>query len=291
MLSIRVFRAIDDTASCKIFAQEHAKILQEYDITKITSFQSQWFYNPDVYVIIVSKGSEIIAGERIHLANMDYPLPIEQAILQVFKKTYKHKPLINYPKNAVAGELCALWSKKEMEGYGLSVLLTKIGVATAHLLHISRLFLLCSPHTVEMCRYSGCEIDTTIGNEGTFLYPNPDLIATAVVLKDMRMLGNANSNFKRDIFSFIQNPISTITIKGKKGSIEVKYNITIPKPEYILEHVSPQFFLVPMSGYYFLTKLSLSTKLNKKLHVSITNHFFNKYLNEGARDPPYKIYV
>ena len=53
MLSIRVFRAIDDLKSCEKFAEGHANVLKDYGVTKVTSARTDWFFNPGVYVVLV----------------------------------------------------------------------------------------------------------------------------------------------------------------------------------------------------------------------------------------------
>lgn len=297
MLKIQVFRAIDDIASCKIFAQEHAKILQDYDIIKITSFKTEWFYNPSIYVIIVKEAStgEIIAGERIHLVNADYPLPVEQAFLQTTGHIYES--IATYPQHKIIGEMCALWSKKSAEGYGLSVLLIKLGIALAHLLKMSRLYALCSPRTVSTCELSGFKKDTSIGNNGEFLYPSPNLIATAVVMEDMGVLSNAEEEYRKDIFSFFNNPVGTIIAKGKKESIEVKYNITVPKQSSQLKRATPRLVTRVISYYancsflhspaHLFSNLYLNSESSK---ISTTYDLLVNRVHDGARSPPIKVY-
>ena len=82
MLKVRIFRAIDDLESCKLFAEGHANVFRDYGVTKVTSAKNDWFYNPNVYVVMVETedGSEVVGGERIHLVGSGIPLPIEEAV-------------------------------------------------------------------------------------------------------------------------------------------------------------------------------------------------------------------
>ncbi|MDR3681636.1 MAG: hypothetical protein P4L41_16830 [Flavipsychrobacter sp.] len=230
MLKVRAFRAVDDIESCKLFAEGHANVLRDYGITKVTSSRNDWFYNTGVYVAVVeSEDGRMLGGERIHLANKESPLPIEDAVTIVEKKI--HPLIASYSDNKITGELCGLWNARELAGKGVSILLTKLGVAMAHMIGMDSLFVLCAPYTVSMCQTAGFEIETSIGNEGTFIYPKLDLIATALVIKDIGILSNAEPEERKQIFSIIENPVSFTHESGPKGEIEVEYNIRLPKYE------------------------------------------------------------
>lgn len=231
MLKVRTFRAVEDLESCKLFAEGHANVLRDYGITKLTSSKNDWFYNPDVYVIIVETedGSEVVGGERIHIVNSQTSLPIENAISIVDKRIF---PLVaSFADGRITGELCGLWNSKSIAGRGLSFFLTKIGVSVAHILGMDSLFVLCAPYTVAMCQNSGFVIETSIGDNGTFIYPKLDLIATALVIKDMGTLGTADPAVRSEIMSFITNPTDRVVEYGQKGATEVGYNILLPKLE------------------------------------------------------------
>jgi hypothetical protein len=80
-----------------------------------------------------------------------------------------------------------------------------------------------------MCQSAGFEIETSIGNNGTFIYPKLDLIATSLVIKDMGVLLHAENQIRKQIFNFIAHPINVITEIGQKGETQITYNIQIPK--------------------------------------------------------------
>lgn len=233
MLKVRAFRALEDIESCRLFAEGHANVLKDFGITKVTSSRNDWFYNPEVYVAVVeNEEGRMVGGERIHLVNSEVPLPIEDAVKIVEKKI--HGLVSSYADKGITGELCGLWNSREIAGKGVSMLLTKLGVAMAHMLDMSSLFVLCAPYTVSMCQSAGFEIETSIGNEGTFIYPKLDLIATALVIKDIGILSNAEPEERKQIFSLIENPVSFTRESGPKGEIEVEYNIKLPKYERII---------------------------------------------------------
>ena len=118
MLKIRAFRAIDEEDTCERFAEGHKNVLLDYGITKVTTSNRSWFYNPGVYVIVIESedGKSIYGGERIHIANDYAPLPLEEAIKVVDERVID---LVANYKSYGTGELCGLWNSKYIAGRGL----------------------------------------------------------------------------------------------------------------------------------------------------------------------------
>jgi len=228
MLTVRVFRAIEDLASCQQFATGHANVLLEYGITKVTSSRNDWFYNPNVYVVVIeTEEGVVVGGERIHITHPDFKLPIEEAISVVEDRIYEL--VAAYEKEGITGELCGLWNSKQIAGTGMSVLLTKMGVALAQMLGMSSLFVLCAPYTVAMCQTAGFQIETAIGNDGTFIYPKLDLIATSLIIKDVDKISNAQPEVKAQIEQMFHQPKGIIEEMGQKGLTQVRYDLRTPK--------------------------------------------------------------
>lgn len=227
MLGIRVFKAVDDLEHCRKFAEGHANVLRDYGVSKVTSAKTEWFNNPGVYVVLVEdqQTGDVVGGERIHVVHPGYTLPIQDAIEIV--ETRIHALVDSYADGKITGEICGLWNAKSIAGKGVSILLTKIGVAIARKIGMDSLFVLCAPYTVQMCEDCGFEIETSIGNNGRFVYPKLDLIATALVVKDLHNISK-NAAFYHEILSFFDSPISKAVVLGNKGETEIEYNITIP---------------------------------------------------------------
>ncbi len=230
MIKISTFRAIDDLASCTLFAEGHSNVLKDYGVTKVTSSNYDWMHNPDVYVVLVQdvESNEVVGGERIHIKGANsIPLPIESAVGIVEDKIYDL--ILNYAHKGTTAELCGLWNAKKIAGKGISVLLTKLGVALANMLNVDNLFVLCAPYTVKMCQDAGFEIETSIGNQGTFYYPKLDLIATSLIITDLKNLPFAHNAFKEEIFSFINTPSAkTIHTTQNNETLDIQYSISIP---------------------------------------------------------------
>jgi hypothetical protein len=234
-IKIRIYKATDNLDACQRFAYGHAAVLESYGIKKVTSSSTSWFYDKDVYLMMVESisGDIIYGGTRIHIKNNEFKLPLESAIEDMAPEI---NTLLKFDKNAKTGELCGLWNAKIMSGSGLSTLLIKAGVAKAGIfvaekLNLKSLYTLSAPWTIGTVQTLGFVLEESVGNKGRFEYPTPDLIATVLVLKDIETLKNANYQERKDILSLRENPIQTRTENGPKGNMEVEYNLLVSVKE------------------------------------------------------------
>lgn len=230
MIKIRVFRAIDDLESCQKYVEGHIKVLKVYGITMITSAKTDWFYDPNTYVIIAESGDggKIYGGARIQIANNTFPLPIETAVQELDSSI--HILVDELSHNGGTGELCGLWNSREVAGYGLgSIYLGRVGVAVAKFLNLSSLFALCAPATVKNCIRVGFKIETTLGNDGLFYYPKEDLLATAVLLNDVEELSSADPHERECIFDLRLHPLQTKIEPGIKHPFTLTYQLKISR--------------------------------------------------------------
>ena len=225
MIHIRAFRAIDDLDSCKAFADGHANVLRDYGVSKVTSSSNEWFYNKSAYVMIAenTQTGETVGGIRIHIADGITRLPMEDAISIVDTRVYD---LIAGYIPIGTGELCGLWNAKSVAGFGLgSYFLMRVGIIVTKQLNLPTLFALCAPHTLQISVEKGFEKETSIGNEGTFIYPKLDLVATSIIIKDTVHLPHALDKEKQLILELRDYPVITRSEHGPKGDIEISYNL------------------------------------------------------------------
>ena len=225
MLNIKLFRAIDDLESCSKFAEGHAKVLLDYGVTKVTSSSTDWFYNPAVYVIIaeIEETSEIVGGIRIHIADGVTALPMEDAISIVDTRVFQ---LIKEHAAHGTAELCGLWNSKTTAGWGIgSYILMRAGISVIPKLNLSTLFALCAPHTLNISTEKGFEVEKSIGNEGTFIYPKLDLIATSIVIKNPVSLPVALPEERKIILNLRENPLEIVTEFNQRRSTEISYDL------------------------------------------------------------------
>lgn len=225
MLKIRAFKATDDLESCQRFAQGHAKVLLDYGVTKVTSSSTDWFYNPAVYVVIaeLTENNEIVGGVRVHLADGETRLPMEDAISLVDTRVYG---LIDRYSDSGTAELCGLWNSKTTAGWGIgSYILMRAGISLAPQLKLSSMFALCAPHTLQISLEKGFEVETSIGNQGTFIYPKLDLVATSIIIRDPYTLPLALPDEKKIIFDLRDNPRMLGLVS--KNNMEISYDLVL----------------------------------------------------------------
>lgn len=228
VVRLRAFRAIDDPVACELFVQGHAHVLTSIGVTKVTSSKNEWTQNPAAFVLIVESldKTKVFGGARVHVAGGTEPLPIEQATGALDKSIFDL--VWKYAQHGT-GEICGLWNSREIAGYGIgSIFLTRAAVAISTQIGLQSLFALCAPYTVKMAETVGYEIETSIGNEGTFYYPKLDLLATTMLLKDVEPLSKALEEDKNAIFKLRENLNLVKTEILRKKEIEIHYETQIP---------------------------------------------------------------
>ena len=230
MISVRfrAFRAIDEPDTCMRFIEGHRKVLEIYGISMITSNKSSWVDNENTYVIIVEsvEDGRPMGGARLQIADGKLPLPIEDAVGKVDDKIYE--VIKQYGVNRTA-ELCGLWNSREIAGFGIgSFFLTRAAIALAKAtLMVETIVALCAPATVKMCSKAGFVIEKSLGNDGFFNYPKLDLIATAMIIKDVNFIPTATEDNQRFVDEFVAQPIQSRVEKGPKGEIDVAYDLAL----------------------------------------------------------------
>ena len=224
MIVIRGFRAIDEPDACHKFLVGHGKVLETINV-EVSSNKSTWPDNPDVYVIVAEEveSHRILGGARVHKAGKFEMLPMEEA---TYYMDGRISGLIQERAKEGTGEICGLWNSREgaMSGIG-AVFLTRAAVASAIHLNMTSLFALCAPYTVKMAQEVGYQIETSVGNHGTFYYPKLDLVATAMFLPDLKSLQTATFEERDKIMELrhLPNGRKTEIFRGKE--IELYFNL------------------------------------------------------------------
>lgn len=227
IVKIRAFRAIDDPETCERFVKGHEYVLTSIGVTKVTSSKNEWTTNPSVFVLTVESlsGNTLYGGARVHVAGGTQPLPIEQAVGMLDKHIYK---LVWEYNKLGTGELCGLWHSREIMGYGVgSIFLIRAAVAISYKIGIQSLFALCAPYTIKPGESVGMVFETSVGNNGTFYYPKLDLIATAMILKDVNQLSKAFKEDKDAIINIRENAKINRIEELRNKKITVYYDIEL----------------------------------------------------------------
>lgn len=230
MIKFKAFRAIDNLELSEKFAFGHENVLTSYGITKVTSSNRGWMKNPFVYVVLVTDlEGEALGGARLHVADADYPLPMEDAIGDIDSDICDL--VLNYSEKKSA-EICGVWNTRSLSGSGLSVLLLRAclaqsSIVVANQLNLSTLFALCAPWTVKMFANLGYEIETSVGDEGTYPYPKPDLLATVMIMRDPMHLKRAKEMERENIIGLRKKPIQVKEEVGKKDIFLINYDLVV----------------------------------------------------------------
>lgn len=228
VVRLRAFRAIDDPKACELFLEGHRHVLTSIGVEKVTSSKDEWTENPAAFVLIVESldGKKVFGGARVHVAGGTEPLPIEQATGELDSSIFD---LVWDFAQFGTGEICGLWNSREIAGYGIgSIFLTRAAVAVSTQIGLQSLFALCAPYTVKMAESVGYEIETGVGNEGTFYYPKLDLLATTMILKDVATLSKAQDEDRNAIMKLREN-LNLVRIEElRRKQIEIHYEIRIP---------------------------------------------------------------
>lgn len=226
MFVFRAFKATNDPELCRRFLDGHVQVLKDYGITNITTNNDQWMRNESVYCIVAEKDGVIHGGIRVHMVNHKDPLPVETAIGDMDPRIHEII-LEEAPKGA--GELCGLWNSKAVAGLGISILLVRAGISIVNQFDLTILFTICADYTMPMVKKVGFVVERSIGDDGSFFYPNPNYIAKVLRRINAITLETAEP-FDRDrIINLREKPEQLTTEIGKKEQkIEVKYELIIP---------------------------------------------------------------
>ena len=229
-IRIRAFRATDDFETCLKFYEGHKRVLEQHGVGQVTSSTAEWMYSPSVFVIVVETidGSKLYGGVRVHAADGKTLLPIESATGRMDPSVHEY---VRYYSQGGTGELCGLWNSFEVAGLGIGSLFpARVSIAIAGLIGLDSVFSLCSPATIRFNQWLGSRIFTEIGNQGTFYYPKLDLIATVVIIEDVKQLSNAHSRERQKMLFLRENPISSAMEKSpfKNVYVHVHYQLDIP---------------------------------------------------------------
>jgi hypothetical protein len=227
-IRLRAFRAIDELHTCQKYFQGHSDVLKIFGITKITSANTDWFFNPNVFVIVAESiaSGKLVGGIRVQVAGGTQPLPVEDAIKELDDRIL---PLVHKFAAKGTGELCGLWNSREVAGMGISVILTRAGISISSQLGMKTFFGICANLTLNMFQNVGYEIERSLGDNGTFYYPKEDLLANALMIKNAETLEKANPIDREIIFNLRKNPSQQKIEIGPKGEIDIIYELFFPK--------------------------------------------------------------
>lgn len=231
-LKIFAFRAIEEPELCKKYLEGHVKVLTDFGIVNITSNNEKWIHNPNIYCLgLINEFDELLGGIRIQIADGIHPLPVEEAIGHMDEEIYKI-----VEKNAInggIGELSGLWINNRLRGLGAGIYMVRAAIASSIQLNFKTMIGICGDVTLQMFTNVGFKVEHSLGKNGTFLYPNDELIAHAVGILDAITLNNATKYDKTIMQSLRLKPQQERIETDTGKNVIINYNLEYPSIEKV----------------------------------------------------------
>lgn len=231
-LKVFGFRAVNKPSLCMEYVNGHIKVLADYGIENITSNNESWTNNPNIYCLgLIDEFDELLGGIRIQIADGIHPLPVEEAIGEMDKNI--HKIVEDNAINGGIGELSGLWINNKLRGFGAGVYMVRAAIASSIQLNFKTMIGICGDVTLQMFTNVGFIVEESLGKNGTFLYPNKELIAHAVGILDAISLNNA-ANHDKTIMEALRLKPQQERIEIDTGkNVPIKYNLVYPHVEEV----------------------------------------------------------
>src|SRR5690554_2355007 len=115
-VKVRIVNAVFDLEATEKYILGHHKVLESYGVTKVTSADTSWRKNANVFLILVESVEDrrLLGGARIQLNTLETPLPLIGAIKDLDPAIVEY---INQFQTKEVAEFCGLWNSKEVAGY------------------------------------------------------------------------------------------------------------------------------------------------------------------------------
>ena len=225
VFNVWAFRAIDDVALCNEYIKGHIKVLADYGISSITSNNTIWIENPNMYCIVVEDSStkELLGGIRIQVADGVFPLPVEKAIGYMDNRICD--VVKNHAYNGGISELNGLWVSNKLKGVGMGPYLVRAAISSSNQLNFITMIGICGENTLTMFKNVGFLIDHSLGKNGGFPYPSDDLTAHVVGILNAVTLESADVLDKSIMICLRECPILTREELNKNFVSEINYNL------------------------------------------------------------------
>lgn len=225
-LNIVAFRATENIELRDQYHKGLEQILLHYGVSKVTSQSKEWFDDPDSWlVVVVSEDFKIVlGGARLQAAKEGSPLPMESAV--GYKDSRVYDIVRDYRSKGGVSELCGLWNSRKVAGMGLgSVFLGRACVALSPFANFTTMMALCAPSTKENCFRIGFTLIDNLGIHGEFNYPKENLVATSVIIEDLKNLPFCKE-IDREKICQMRNDTNLSTLEDTpRGEVFIKYKL------------------------------------------------------------------
>ncbi len=214
-ISIRAFRAIDDPASCKRFAHEHAKVLTDLGVDSVVVPDDSWARDPNTYVFVAEHHTlGMIAGIRLERATHSRPLRMQTCLMNLAPSIV---PVLDSLQPQGNAELCGLWNAHRFSGRGVPWLLVSTAVACASQLGLNSIVTFIAEYVAPYAAKVGFSTMDHIGDQGRLVYPIPTIKTWAMVLEDAVTLSHVDNETRQRLMSLRTRP-QQFRVESPKGT-------------------------------------------------------------------------
>lgn len=222
---LEIFNAQRDEEKWNEYVHGHAAVLQHLGIDQLTSFKPEPCTNPGQYVITArNMDGFVVGGVRIQKAHPAFKFPVQEAI-EIFDA--KITSYIKEEEKRGTCELCGLWVAKDHGRLGLAHFLMKSAVAICQHLKIQSAFGLSSPYAINIFKAIGYEVITSLGDEGTFVYPTPEFVSSVIIISDITNVPKAEEAHRKKIFE-IRDKLQFVDLDTYNNQpITLHYNLIL----------------------------------------------------------------
>ncbi|MEM9052236.1 MAG: hypothetical protein AAGC47_09315 [Bacteroidota bacterium] len=134
----------------------------------------------------------------------------------------------HYALSGGTSELCGLWNSRSLApNIGVTVNLVVAGMAICSQLPVTSLFTIVAQYTLKIARRMGFQIETSLGIDGEFTYPNSNYIAR-VLSMNPQLLEHTFNIFRDKISKLRENPkMESLEKVGKDQTILYTHDLNI----------------------------------------------------------------
>lgn len=226
-ITLRAFRAPDESALCEEFLRQHRKVLEDFGIQNVSTNTDNWIHDPNAYIIVaLHEALGMVGGIRLQIATEQVPLPMEEAIGKMDHRVKSELELLRPKGN---GEVCSLWNANRYGHMGVPVLLSQAVTAMATMANARRMVCLVAHYTQRHPKRNGFLVMDTVGENGCFTYPIPSIKAIAMVNPDTMTLPHASNAQRQLIYSIRLRPRQVRIETPNSTPIEVHYDMCLQR--------------------------------------------------------------
>ena len=235
MITLRAFRAIDNTVSSQRSFDGHHSVLKQYGVSNLTSASADWMENPNVYALTAEidddrsqdceSGSDarLLGGIRIHKWSPHYPLPVEVALRELEPR---FDAVLHSHQDSGAGEVAGMWIGDGLSQRGVAPILLRAAISITNQLSVPTLFGFCPEHTYPILRSMGFGVIHSLGSNGEFAYPTSKYVSRLIQM-DTNTLESTNPFNRQLIVSLRARPMQECIEIGPSGEFLVAYNLDL----------------------------------------------------------------